>query len=363
MNQPSTCLYITNAYDAKKWGGRELVSDLNRRILAELFGERLAVYEIDRRTSLLRKAANTLSGRTDGVSARTLREIAALLRTARPDYVFFNGSGFGPICRRIAKRFPEVHTITFCHNVESKFFEDAYAHSRSLKSWLLSRLYARSERMVLRHSRTVVCLNDRDRQLFTALYGRRPEWIAPLCLKDFFPASGPAPRPARQRPVGLFVGGCFFSNFYGVKWFLEKVAPFVDAELLVVGRGFENVRDRLPALPNVRIVGGTDDLVPYYLAADFIFSPIFDGSGMKTKTAEAFMFGKTLFGTKEAFEGYDAEPKKAGARCDDAESFIRTINGYPYSDATFFNAYNRERFVAEYSFEAQKRRFRQIFNA
>lgn len=115
MNQPPSCLYITNAYDAKKWGGRELVSDLNRRILAELFGERLAVYEIDRRTSLLRKAANTLSGRTDGVSARTLREIAALMRTARPDCVFFNGSGFGPICRRIAKRFPEVHTITFCH--------------------------------------------------------------------------------------------------------------------------------------------------------------------------------------------------------------------------------------------------------
>ena len=53
MNQPPSCLYITNAYDAKKMGRPRVGVGLNRRILAELFGERLAVYEIDRRTSLL----------------------------------------------------------------------------------------------------------------------------------------------------------------------------------------------------------------------------------------------------------------------------------------------------------------------
>lgn len=37
--------------------------------------------------------------------------------------------------------------------------------------------------------------------------------------------------------------------------------------------------------------------------------PIFSGSGMKVKTAEALMYGKFLIGTKEAFEGYEIDEK------------------------------------------------------
>jgi len=35
-----------------------------------------------------------------------------------------------------------------------------------------------------------------------------------------------------------------------------------------------------------------------------VILPIISGSGMKTKTAEALMYGKSIIGIKEAFEGY-----------------------------------------------------------
>lgn len=44
---------------------------------------------------------------------------------------------------------------------------------------------------------------------------------------------------------------------------------------------------------------------------------------MKTKTAEALMYGKTIIGTKEAFEGYVLD-EKAMKLCSNAQEFIDT---------------------------------------
>lgn len=53
-------------------------------------------------------------------------------------------------------------------------------------------------------------------------------------------------------------------------------------------------------------------MAEYIYNADFLIAPIFEGSGMKLKTAEALMYGKTVFGTTEAFEGYDVDYEQVG---------------------------------------------------
>ena len=189
--------------------------------------------------------------------------------------------------------------------------------------------------MVLRRSRTVVCLNERDRQLFTALYGRRrPENGRPPCLKDF---SRIGPRAPVLQGNGRWVSSrrAVFSNFYGVKC-PRKGSPFVDAG--AAGRGprlRERARDRPPHCPTCGSSAASDDLVPRRLpAADFIFAHL-DGSGMKTKNGRGIYVRQDALRHEGGFEGADADPEKAGARCDDAESFIRTINEYPYPTQRF----------------------------
>ena len=55
-------------------------------------------------------------------------------------------------------------------------------------------------------------------------------------------------------------------------------------------------------------------LAPHLAAgAALVIAPIFDGSGMKTKVAEALMHGKHVVGTPEAFSGYAADIVAAAA--------------------------------------------------
>jgi hypothetical protein len=57
-----------------------------------------------------------------------------------------------------------------------------------------------------------------------------------------------------------------------------------------------------------------------------VIAPIFDGSGMKTKVAEALMHGKKVVGTPEAFSGYEKVAERAGWCCSSPTEFVTAIN-------------------------------------
>ena len=64
-----------------------------------------------------------------------------------------------------------------------------------------------------------------------------------------------------------------------------------------------------------------------------VIAPIFDGSGMKTKVAEALMYGKRIIGTREAFSGYEDIAEEVGWVCNTKEEFVaalRTVEGESY---------------------------------
>ena len=68
---------------------------------------------------------------------------------------------------------------------------------------------------------------------------------------------------------------------------------------------------------------------------------------MKTKTAEAMMFAKTIFGTTEAFEGYEVDYEKIGGLCNSAQDFISKINQFDLSQ--YYNDYSRSVYEEKYS--------------
>lgn len=76
----------------------------------------------------------------------------------------------------------------------------------------------------------------------------------------------------------------------------------------------------------VEVVATADNLVPWHLGASSVIAPIFDGSGMKTKVAEALMYGKTVIGTPEAFSGCENVADRAGWVCSTADEFVAAIN-------------------------------------
>ena len=84
------------------------------------------------------------------------------------------------------------------------------------------------------------------------------------------------------------------------------------------------------------------------------------GSGMKSKTAEALMYGKPILGTKEAFEGYDTDPAKVGALCNTATEFIETIGKIQqdYDWIEQHGIYARKEYKTRYDYKISLNEFR-----
>ena len=110
----------------------------------------------------------------------------------------------------------------------------------------------------------------------------------------------------------------------------------------------------------MQVVGTVDCLETWYEKADVVISPIFLGSGMKTKTAEALMYGKPILGTKEAFEGYDTDPAKVGALCNTATEFIETIGKIQqdYDWIEQHGIYARKEYKTRYDYKISLNEFR-----
>jgi len=81
---------------------------------------------------------------------------------------------------------------------------------------------------------------------------------------------------------------------------------------------------------------------------------------MKTKVAEALMYGKKVVGTPEAFSGYEDIAQKAGWVCTTADDFVAAISRAQGLVTQSFDPDLRAIYEEKYSFEAAKSRLANI---
>jgi hypothetical protein len=60
------------------------------------------------------------------------------------------------------------------------------------------------------------------------------------------------------------------------------------------------------------------------------------------------MYGKSIIGTPEAFEGYDSDSNDKLFKCSTADDFIDTINDIYNKNICYFNADIRTIFIEKY---------------
>ena len=108
--------------------------------------------------------------------------------------------------------------------------------------------------------------------------------------------------------------------------------------------------------------GRVEDLSPYYERATLVIGPIFEGAGMKVKTAEALSYGKVFIGTDESLIGYK---ELAGSLlgksifvCNNEIKFADAINSHNFNDEFCQDNYNF--FLKNYSIEAATAKFKTL---
>lgn len=362
MRNPRLML-VTKSLEAKPAGGREMLCKLNHDALQSLCGERLHLFELPGgNVRGLRSTLNAFGGYIDGVTVASVEVVLTSIEAQAIDQVFVDGSNLGRLVAAIKRRFPSVEVITFFHNVEARFFWGAFRLSKKPRALAVMVANFLAERLAVRWSEKRICLNERDSRLLKRLYGRGATHIAPMVLEDKFRAQmGCTPAQASE-PFALFVGGTFYANRAGIIWYAKQVAPRVNIKVCVVGRGFEALREELEISGKLEVVGPVDDLSDWYARAKFVIAPIFDGSGMKTKVAEALMYGKKIVGTPEAFTGYENVLPQAGWMCKTREEFVSAIVEAQATITQCFDMSLRQIYEQRYSMTAATERLRQILS-
>lgn len=330
-------ILLLSGYDgARPGGGREQLSRLIEAVLADLAGPP-AVMRLVGATA----ARDGFRGRLGGFDRAAEDRLRAHLADPAITALFCDGSQLGAAAATARRMRPDLAIITFCHNCETDFFARALRTQPGVKAAAVLAGHWQAERLAVGASTRIVTLSARDSDALARRFGRGADAVVPMALDD---ARDPAAHPAGGgEPYALFVGGGFFGNLEGLRWYARTVAPQLSLRTLVVGRGLEALGP-LPA--NVELIGPVDDLSPWYAGAALVIAPILSGSGMKTKVAEALMHGKRVVGTAEAFVGYREEVVAANHQCEGAAAFAAAITAVlrdppPRFDAALRALYER----------------------
>lgn len=354
---PRKVLLLTNTLDESPNGGRELLCKLNYESLDDLYGDALVLFELKQASPAnLKELYLSFRGYIDGLSPAVIAELLDTIRKQGVGTVFIDGSNLGKAAKCIRKAFPEIKIVTFFHNVETVFFWGGFLQNMSLRALAVCLINFIAERKSARFSDRLICLSERDSAMLMKVHGRAATDISAIALKDSLRQDSVRPPMPGSERYALFVGGVFYANLSGITWYARHVAPHIGIKTYVVGRGFENYRDELERHGNIEVIGGVDGVAQWYEGAEFVVAPIFGGSGMKTKVAEALMFGKIVIGTPESFSGYENIVNRAGCSCETAEEFITAIEAVSAMHKPGFDRELRSRFLEQYSCEAARKR-------
>jgi polysaccharide biosynthesis protein PslH len=354
-------LLLTKQLHVRPAGGRELLCKVNYDVLCQLYGEAMELFELS--NGGLRGVGahlNAFRGHIDGLNSATIKAVLRAIRERHVAHVIVDGSNLGGFVAVLKRRMPRVRVTTLFHNVEARFFWGAWRLNKTARALGVLVANMLAERKAVRFSDQLVCLSERDSQLLSRLYGRAATHISPIAIEDknAAPLSNAGGR-TRER-FALFVGGAFYANQAGISWFVREVVPLIEIPLYIVGRGLEALRRELEVPGKVVVVGEVEDLAEWYRQARFVVAPIFDGSGMKTKVAEALMYGKKIVGTPEAFSGYGDVAKEAGWVCVTAQEFSAAIKTAANDERPPCDPALRQIYEERYSMAAARERFASI---
>lgn len=259
-----------------------------------------------------------------------------IIENEQIDVVFLGRSTDGRFVKTI-KENKDIPIISFFHDIFPMVISGRIQNDKIRAIIHMPSLIAMcySEKYCAEKSNACLVLNQRDYEAFRHYYGKFPTMIAPIICDD--KCKNLEAEMVKKLRIGnedtlilCFVGAYFTPNIHGLEWFCNKVLPNLsqNIELWIVGNNMELMADRSCVKDRrIKIIGTVDSLNSYYISCDIVIAPIFEGTGMKTKTAEALMYGKTIIGTPESFCGYDLYGFEKDI-CSDEKEFIERIEYY-----------------------------------
>lgn len=256
--------------------------------------------------SQLEKLVAVLMGYTPDLSVSSINRIIDIIENKNINIILVESSMFGNLIQCIKEKYPEIMIITYFTDVEADLLKQEMKHC-SLKRKLVCKRLLENEKKTVHYADKKFVLNKRDEALYIKSYKEKPDQVIPLIITKQLGLNSAQRHITGEKVKMLFVGGDFWPNVIGIRWFVNEVLPQISVpyELNIIGLNMERYRDELESKSNsINVIGTVDNLSPFFEEADLFIAPIRDGGGMKYKTAEALSYGKTFIGLEEALIGY-----------------------------------------------------------
>ena len=344
-------LFITtNGIESGEFGGAK--ASIRNYNAIKSFSE-ADVFHIKKK-STFKSCISIMQGIFPPVLKSDVKKILSMVREKKYDFVFMDCSHFGNIVRAV--RNMGVPVLVFFHNCESDWIKVRFGNKKSLRSFVYQKLVDKGEKDSAKYASYKMVFTERDRHRVEELYQTNVDAVIPIGMEDIF-HDGKA--ECEDEKYCLLLGPLGEANIEAFSWFINEISPYLNCRTVIVGKGFEKYKEVWES-KKIEVKGFVEDVSDSYNNAACVAIPLLSGGGMKIKTAEALMFGKYVFGTDEAFVGYDFDTDKVGGLCNTSKEFISEINTFLDMHDQYFNLYAREQFVDKYSIQAGVRAFGQI---
>ena len=365
-----------NGYGANSETHRRIVTDLGKKYgrtivlryclskITQVPGEVIYVKSHQQ----YNKFISALMGYPPDLCMAVVRRTLKTIKEYGIDVVYIDNSVSGKLIKKIKEKFPHVKVITFFHDLQAvKMREDK--NTTILRKIALP-TYIKNELLTVQYSDRTIVLNKRDADLYRQVYGKDPFMLAPVGL-NMPDDVDKGLKHKKGAPLSLlFVGVVYQPNMQAIRWFIDNVLPHVKSDVTfnIVGQNMEKYRSEFESLSErINVIGTVESLSPPYINADIVVVPLFEGGGMKIKTAEAFSYGKRFIGTTEGLEGYweeipDSLKGKKIFRCDDPAEFAAAIDTLAAQDFDKYDEDIRKLAEDKYSYKRIYECYRKTFD-
>lgn len=344
---------------AREHSGGQSGSEKNFRLLENYYGkdnvEWLTVEP--KQGNIVTRLIDIVIGRRFEPSKQLQKHLISLIKQGI-DVLFYDYANGGRFLKYIKKNYPSVKIIKFFHDVDLVRLKGQYKllplfrvrGQSKAKHWFYMKEIEKSSKLSVKFSDKIGALHSRDGLLIENIYGRKVDFYLPVTFENINELECNNNVYATNNNILFVAVMAYFPNIEGMRWFKPAMQK-IKGHLHIVGRGSDKFKQELQE-DNIHVHGEVDDLSIYYKAADLVIVPLLSGGGMKVKVCEAMNYGKYIFGTDEAFAGYDIDFNKIGGLCNTTDEFVEKINAHFEKNLGKINKYSKQVFVEKYTTNA-----------
>lgn len=274
---------------------------------------------------IIRNKKNAYLSRVFGYAEQmelNVKLILKIIKEKNINLVIFQNSRLGNISEVIKNKFPEIKIIQNFDNFEYEFSKMFTKNMNLIIKKIEPLLVRKSEKKALKNMDLGIFLTEKDKKNVEIFYEiHKKSEIIPFIYENTFSDK----KIEKQKQV-IFTGSLDMrANIEAGLFLIKNYKNFFEKEkikLVLAGRNpsteFYNLIKELK-LKNIEIITNPSKEKMEVLLRESLFyiSPVFDGSGMKTKFVEAIFYGLPILASEHTMIGYLKEFEK--------ENFIKVF--------------------------------------